>query len=68
MKLVSTSIIIGSIIISFAIFYSVTHEERGRWQYCKDNLVKLAIENGTDKLKSLEKNIKIICDERLYRK
>jgi archaellum component FlaF (FlaF/FlaG flagellin family) len=69
MKLVSTSIIIGSIIISFAIFYSVTHEERARMKYCKDEFVSMAKANGTvNKLKSLEKNIKIICDERLYRK
>ncbi|MDC1538161.1 hypothetical protein N8444_00345 [Pelagibacteraceae bacterium] len=67
MKLVSTSIIVGSIIISFAIFYSVTHEERARMEYCKDNFVRSAKANGTaSKLKSIEKDIKLICDNEVY--
>lgn len=67
MKLVPISIIIGSIIISFAIFYSVTHEERAKMQYCKDNLIGMAKENGKEnKLKSLEKDIKLICDNKVY--
>ena len=69
MKLVSTSIIIGSIIISFAIFYSVTHEERARMKHCKDDFVRMAKANGTvNKLKSIEKDIKLICDEKIYAK
>lgn len=67
MKLVSISIIIGSIIISFTIFYSVTHEERARMQYCKDNLITMAKENGKEnKLKLLEKDIKLICNNEIY--
>jgi type III secretory pathway component EscU len=67
MKLVSISIIIGSIIISIVIFYSVTHEERARMQYCKDNFARMAKENGTaSKLKSMEEEIKLICANKVY--
>ena len=70
MKLISTSIIIGSIIIAITIFYSVTHEERARMQYCKDSVIRATNANSVskEKFKSIEKNIQIICDERIYNK
>ena len=65
--LIPKSILLGAIIISCAIFYSVTHEERARMEYCKDNFVRSAKANGTaSKLKSIEKDIKLICDNEVY--
>ena len=67
MKLVYTSIIIGSIIISFAIFYSVTYEERAKMKYCVEDLKKYATENRFN-AKLLIEEIKSTCESKIYGK